>query len=151
VLTKPNDPAGAAFPSQGTGSDHASMGIFQQQPWWGTAAQRMEPVASTNLFLDHLLAIRNWRTAPPWQVAQQLQASTYTDGSNYHAQMPRAVSILAAVTANSASLNCGASGMGQLPSSPTGPYGLAAGCGSGLSTEQAGKALRVRGQRARSL
>lgn len=112
MLANPNDPAGAAFPSQGVGSDHASLGIFQQQPWWGTAAQRMEPVASTNIFLDHLLAIPNWQAAPLWQVAQQVQASAYADGSNYHAQMPLAVSILTAVEADSATRKCGGSGIG---------------------------------------
>jgi len=65
VLTNPNDPAGNAFPHDGVGSDHASLGIFQQQPWWGTAAQRMEPVASTNLFLDRLMALPHWQAAPP--------------------------------------------------------------------------------------
>jgi cell wall-associated NlpC family hydrolase len=124
VLTNPNDPAGNAFPSQGVGSDHASLGIFQQQPWWGTAAQRMEPVASTNIFLDHLLAIPNWQAAPPWLAAQQVQASAFSDGSNYHAQLDLAVSILNAVKTDSATLNCGASGIGQPPSSPTGQYGL---------------------------
>jgi cell wall-associated NlpC family hydrolase len=127
VLANPNDPAGAAFPSQGAGSDHASLGIFQQQPWWGTAAQRMEPVASTNLFLDHLLAMPHWQTAPPWQVAQQVQASAFADGSNYHAQMPLAVSILAAVTADSATRRCDGSRIGQPPTGPTGQYGLPAG------------------------
>jgi cell wall-associated NlpC family hydrolase len=127
VLANPNDPAGNAFPSQGTGSDHASLGIFQQQPWWGTAAARMEPVASTNIFLDHLLAIPNWQTAPPWQVAQQVQASAFADGSNYHAQMDQAVSILNAVKADSATLKCGGSGIGQPPTGPAGRYGLPAG------------------------
>jgi hypothetical protein len=52
-----------------------------EQPWWGTAAQRMEPVASTNIFLDHLLAVPNWQTALRWQAAQQVQASAFTGGS----------------------------------------------------------------------
>jgi cell wall-associated NlpC family hydrolase len=127
VLTNPHDPAGNAFPSQGTGSDHASLGIFQQQPWWGTAAARMEPVASTNIFLDHLLAIPNWQTTPPWQAAQQVQASAFADGSNYRARMDLAVSILNAVKADSATLKCGGSGIGQPPTSPIGQYGLPAG------------------------
>jgi cell wall-associated NlpC family hydrolase len=127
VLSNPNDPAGAAFPSQGVGSDHASLGIFQQQPWWGTAAARMEPVASTNIFLDHLLAIPNWQATPPWQAAQTVQASAFADGSNYHAQMDQAVSILNAVKADSATRKCGGSGIGQPPSGPGGQYGLPAG------------------------
>jgi len=126
VLSNPNDPAGNAFPSQGVGSDHASLGIFQQQPWWGTAAARMEPVASTNIFLDHLLAIPNWQAAPPWLSAQQVQASAFSDGSNYHAQMDLAVSILNAVKTDSATLKCGASGTGQPPSGPAGQHGLPA-------------------------
>jgi cell wall-associated NlpC family hydrolase len=127
VLSNPHDPAGAAFPSQGVGSDHASLGIFQQQPWWGTAAARMEPVASTNIFLDHLLAIPNWQAAPPWLAAQQVQASAFADGSNYHAQMDLAVSILNAVKADPATLKCGASGIGQPPSGPAGRLGLPGG------------------------
>ena len=126
VLANPHDPAGNPYPSQGIGSDHASLGIFQQQPWWGTAAARMEPVASTNIFLDHLLAIPNWQTAPPWQAAQQVQASASADGSNYHAQMGQAVSILTAVKADTATLKCGSSGIGQPPAGPVGQYGLPA-------------------------
>src|ERR1035437_4270798 len=127
VLSNPNDPAGNAFPSQGVGSDHASLGIFQQQPWWGTAAARMEPVASTNIFLDHLLAIPSWQTLPPWQVAQTVQASAFADGSNYHAQLDQAVSILNAVKADSATRKCGGSGIGQPPTGPAGQHGLLAG------------------------
>jgi peptidoglycan DL-endopeptidase CwlO len=126
VLNNPHDPAGNPYPSQGAGSDHASLGIFQQQPWWGTAAARMEPVASTNIFLDHLLAIPNWQTAPPWQAAQRVQASAFADGSNYRAQMDQAVSILNAVKADTATLKCGSSGIGQPPAGPVGQYGLPA-------------------------
>jgi cell wall-associated NlpC family hydrolase len=126
VLNNPNDPAGNSYPSQGIGSDHASLGIFQQQPWWGTAAARMEPVASTNIFLDHLLAIPNWQTAPPWQAAQQVQASAFADGSNYHAQMDLATTILNAVKADTAALKCGGSGIGQPPAGTVGQYGLPA-------------------------
>jgi len=127
VLANPNDPAGNAFPHDGVGSDHASLGIFQQQPWWGTAAQRMEPVASTNLFLDRLLSLPHWQTAPPWQAAQSVQASAFSDGSNFRAQMDPAISILNAVKASSTALKCGGSGIGQPPSGPTGRYGLPAG------------------------
>jgi hypothetical protein len=105
----------------------ASLGIFQQQPWWGTAAQRMEPVASTNLFLDRLLSLPHWHTALPWQAAQSVQASAFSDGSNFRAQMDPATSILNAVKAGSAALHCGGSGIGQPPPGPTSRYGLPAG------------------------
>src|SRR6478735_10977275 len=64
VLSNPNDPDGAAYPHQGVGSDHDSLGLFQQRPGWGSAAARMDPVASTNLFLDALLKVRAWDSLP---------------------------------------------------------------------------------------
>jgi len=126
VLSNPNDPAGEAYASDGVGGDHDSLGIFQQRPSWGTASQRMEPVASTNLFLDRLLSLPDWQTAPPWRAAQSVQASAFADGSNYRAQGDRAISILNVVKADSAALDCGGSGIGQLPSGPVGQYGLPA-------------------------
>jgi cell wall-associated NlpC family hydrolase len=140
VLANPNDPAGNAFPHDGVGSDHASLGIFQQQPWWGTAAQRMEPVASTNLFLDRLLSLPHWQTAPPWQAAQSVQASAFSDGSNFRAQMDPAISILNAVKAGSAALHCGGSGIGQPPSGPTDRYGLPVGYTIPAGTSQGARA-----------
>jgi peptidoglycan DL-endopeptidase CwlO len=127
VLANPNDPAGNAYPNDGVGADHDSLGIFQQRPSWGTAAQRMEPVASTNLFLDRLLSLPNWQAAPPWQEAQSVQASAFAGGSNYRAHMGQAISILDAVKADSAVLDCGGSGIGQTPPGPVGPYGLPVG------------------------
>jgi len=127
VLANPNDPAGNAIAHDGVGRDHDSLGIFQQRPSWGTAAQRMEPVASTNLFLDRLLSLPNWQTAPPWQAAQSVQASAFADGSNYRAQLDRAISILNVVKDDSAALDCGGSGIGQPPSGPVGQYGLPVG------------------------
>src|SRR5674476_646797 len=67
VLTNPHDPAGNSYPSQGVGSDHASLGLFQQQPWWGTAAQRMAPVPPPHPFLDRLLSFPHCQPAPPSQ------------------------------------------------------------------------------------
>ena len=127
VLSNPNDPAGDAYPSEGVGGDHDSLGIFQQRPSWGTAAQRMEPVASTNLFLDRLLSLPDWQAAPPWQVAQSVQGSAFADGSNYRAHADRSIGILNVVKADSAALDCGGSGIGQLPAGLVGQYGLPAG------------------------
>ena len=64
VLANPSDPAGIQFPNQGVGHDHDSLGIFQQRASWGTTAQRMDPVASTNLFIDALLS-RPWPDGDP--------------------------------------------------------------------------------------
>ncbi len=140
VLTNPNDPAGNAYAHDGVGGDHDSLGIFQQRPNWGTAAQRMEPVASTNIFLDRLLSLPHWQAASPWQAAQSVQASAFSDGSNYHAQWDLAVSILNTVKADSATLSCGGSGVGQPPSGPAGQHGLPAGYTAPVGTSPAAAA-----------
>jgi cell wall-associated NlpC family hydrolase len=127
VLANPNDQAGNAIAHDGVGHDHDSLGIFQQRPSWGTAAQRMEPVASTNLFLDRLLSLPNWQATPPGLAAQSVQESAFADGSNYRAQMDRAISILNVVKADSAALDCGGSGIGKPPAGPTGAHGLPVG------------------------
>jgi peptidoglycan DL-endopeptidase CwlO len=124
VLANPNDPAGDVFAHDGVGGDHDSLGIFQQRPSWGTAAQRMEPVASTDLFLDRLLSLPNWQSAAPWQAAQSVQGSAVADGSNYRAQLDRAVGILNVVKADSAARDCGGSGIGQPPAGRVDQYGL---------------------------
>lgn len=45
-----NDPASLQLPHDAVGSDHMSSGLFQQQPSWGTLANRMDPTASANIF-----------------------------------------------------------------------------------------------------
>jgi cell wall-associated NlpC family hydrolase len=120
VLANPNDPSSAGVPAQGVGYDHDSVGLFQQRPSWGTAAQRMDPIASTNLFLDALLAVGGWQSMPPWRAAQTVQRSAFDGrpspanhgssvyGGNYLAQAPRAARLLAAIEA-SGPIDCGAS------------------------------------------
>jgi cell wall-associated NlpC family hydrolase len=84
----------------------------------------MEPVTSANLFLDRLLSLANWQAAPPWQAAQ---SSAFADGSNYRAQLDRAISILNAVKTDSTAQDCGGNGIGQPPPGPVGQYGLPVG------------------------
>jgi cell wall-associated NlpC family hydrolase len=124
ILSNPHDPAGDRYPSQGVGYDHDSLGIFQQRPQWGSAAQRMDPVMSTNLFLDRLFSLPDWPTAVPWLVAQQVQQSAFADGSNYRAHAAQAEHILTGITADAARLDCDGSGSGSTPGGRTNPYGL---------------------------
>ncbi|MFC7597593.1 C40 family peptidase [Terrabacter sp. GCM10028922] len=122
VLSNPNDPSGNRIPAQGIGYDHDSLGIFQQRPGWGTAAQRMDPVSSTNLFLDALLALPSWESMQPWRAAQSVQRSAFTGnptpangqssvyGGNYLRQAERAGRVLAAIGEaypSSGPLDCG--------------------------------------------
>jgi cell wall-associated NlpC family hydrolase len=139
ILGNPNDPSADSLPVDGIGTDHDSVGIFQQRPSWGSAQQRLDPVASTNLLLDRLLAMTGWRGSEPWTAAQHVQNSAYDGdprplnhfsteyGGNYHAQLAEATGILNAIKADSAKLHCtgtGGSGTGQPPAGPTGPFGL---------------------------
>lgn len=135
VLGNPNDPSGAGLPNQGLGHDHDSLGLFQQRPSWGNAAARMDPVASTNLFLDALTRIPDWTTQDPWVVAQDVQRSAFigspspsngysaTYGGNYLAQLGDATRIAGIIEGASATLSCGG-GSGSAPAGPTGAYGL---------------------------
>ncbi len=121
ILSNPNDPAGNGLPSQGVGYDHDSLGLFQQRPSWGTAAQRMDPVESTNLFLDALLKLDGWADLAPWEAAQAVQRSAFTGspsptnrwsavvGGNYLAHLPQAQGVLAVVDGDAGALDCGAS------------------------------------------
>jgi len=139
ILGNPNDPSGDAFPVQGFGTDHDSLGIFQQRANWGSAQQRLDPAASANLLLDRLLSLNGWRGADPWTAAQAVQLSAYDGdprpanhfsseyGGNYRAQLVHARRIVNAVKADSAKSHCtgtGGSGVGQLPAGAVGPFGL---------------------------
>jgi hypothetical protein len=64
----------------GTGD---SLGLFQQQPdcGWGSARQVMNPVYSSNAFLNALRRYQEshpgWAHQPLWQAAQGVQRSAY--------------------------------------------------------------------------
>lgn len=45
-----NDPPSLDLPHDAVGSDHMSSGLFQQQPNWGSLADRMDPTRSATLF-----------------------------------------------------------------------------------------------------
>jgi hypothetical protein len=120
ILANPNDPSGADLPSQGSGHDHDSLGLFQQRPGWGSATQRMSATESTALFVDALLRLPNWASQPPWRAAQLVQKSAFDGrptsangysamvGENYLRQADRAVQVVAVVERDAATLDCGA-------------------------------------------
>lgn len=120
VLGNPNDPSGNGIANQGIGYDHDSLGLFQQRPSWGTAAQRMDPVASTHLFLDALLAVPGWTQMAPWEATQRVQRSAFDGrpsaangghpvyGGNYQRQAARAAALQQQIEADAAVLDCGA-------------------------------------------
>lgn len=136
VLSNPNDPAGAAFPGQGVGHDHDSLGLFQQRPGWGSASKRMDPAESTQLFVDALLRVNGWQSMTPWYAAQTVQGSAFTGmpsaanggsravGENYLREAGRASAILSVVDGGSAALDCGGAPSDTLAPAAPGAHGL---------------------------
>lgn len=59
------------------GSDHDSVGLFQQRNSWGSTAQRMDSAESARLFYRALLKIPRWRDRPMGEVAQAVQGSAF--------------------------------------------------------------------------
>lgn len=61
--------------------DRDSLGLFQQRPsqGWGAPAQVTDPVYSTTIFLERLLAVPGWDTLPVTVAAQTVQRSAFPD------------------------------------------------------------------------
>ena len=119
VLSNPAVSGSTTQGAEGIGYDHDSVGLFQQRSTWGTAAQRMDPVTSTNLFLDAMLAAPSWPAAEPWRIAQDVQRSAFTGiptaanhfsgvyGGNYRAFVVEAQRVVATARADGVKLDCG--------------------------------------------
>jgi cell wall-associated NlpC family hydrolase len=80
-------PSSLTLPNQGIGSNGTSVGLFQQLNGWGTAAERLDPAATTTLFLHGghsgepgLLTKRNldWQKGTDvGPICQSIQGSAY--------------------------------------------------------------------------
>jgi len=83
VLANPAVPGSTDHPHQGTGSDHDSVGLFQQRPsqGWGTVGQLMDPGYAATTFLRSLVQVPGWQQLALWQAAQAVQRSA--DGTAY--------------------------------------------------------------------
>ncbi|WP_121258598.1 C40 family peptidase [Nocardioides ferulae] len=102
-------PASADIPNDGDGSDHDSVGLFQQRPaaGWGTVENLMDPVWSSRAFYggptgpNHgsprgLLDIDGWQSMDPGAAAQAVQVSAYPD--RYAVNQPVAEKVLSALS-----------------------------------------------------
>lgn len=124
-------------PVQGIGSDHDSIGIFQQRPSWGSVAQRLDPAASTTLFVARLLTDPGWQTKPPWVAGQDVQVSAYDGtpraannfsavyGGEYAATTAQAQQIVAEIDHDSSATATQCTALtGGHPAGPTSRHGL---------------------------
>lgn len=74
------DPASLALPHEVVGSDHDSVGLFQQRAaGWGPLEQRMDPRGSARTFYERLTALPGWQSMPLTEAAQAVQISAYPD------------------------------------------------------------------------
>ncbi|MEU1756940.1 hypothetical protein ABZ436_30395 [Micromonospora matsumotoense] len=85
-------------PHQGSGSDHDSVGLFQQRPssGWGSVAQLMRPDYAARAFYAALAEIPGWRDLSVTAAAQAVQISAYPGAYARHEQ--RATTVVAALT-----------------------------------------------------
>lgn len=80
ILANPAVPASMSMPNEGVGTDHDSVGIFQQRDngAWGTLEERMNAYGSASLFYNALKKF-NWQSMPKGAAGQKVQVSAYPD------------------------------------------------------------------------
>jgi murein DD-endopeptidase MepM/ murein hydrolase activator NlpD len=68
------------LPHQAVGTDHGSLGIFQQQwPWWGSMSELMDPATSASKFYARLVDVPGWESMSVTRAAQAVQHSAFPD------------------------------------------------------------------------
>lgn len=88
-------PESLAFKHDAVGSDHDSVGLFQQRNngAWGTTADRMNPFRSAGMFFSAMLKkFPQWASMAPGAVAQGVQVSAFP--SRYAGKMDKAMSLV---------------------------------------------------------
>lgn len=74
------------YTNEGEGSDHDSVGLFQQRPQsgWGTVANLMKPEYATKQFLNALLRVDGWENMQLTYAAQAVQVSAFPEAYAKH-------------------------------------------------------------------
>ncbi|WP_329010941.1 hypothetical protein OG271_29280 [Micromonospora rifamycinica] len=85
-------------PHQGSGSDHDSVGLFQQRPssGWGTVAQLMRPAYAARAFYSALVKVPDWPELSVTAAAQAVQVSAHPGAYARHEE--RAAAVVDALT-----------------------------------------------------
>ncbi|WP_185996623.1 C40 family peptidase [Nocardioides campestrisoli] len=123
-------PASGNLPNDGDGSDHDSVGLFQQRPaaGWGTVENLMDPVWSSRAFYGGpngpnngsprgLLDLDGWETMEPGAAAQAVQVSAYPD--RYAVNQPIAEQMLGTLAGVSLASDLECAQPSNAPSTPT--------------------------------
>lgn len=83
-LANPTVAGSERLPNEGVGSDHDSVGLFQQRASWGTVEQRMTPEYAARKFYEKLRGVLNWEQLPLTRAAQAVQISAFPDAYAKH-------------------------------------------------------------------
>lgn len=58
------------------GTRTSSIGLFQQQSWWGTVEERMDPGVAAELFYARLGRLKGWQGMAPSHAIHRVQINT---------------------------------------------------------------------------
>ncbi|WP_243408929.1 hypothetical protein [Microbacterium sp. TPD7012] len=61
------------------GTPTTSIGLFQQQEWWGTVEARMDPATAATMFYERLGRVPDWQQLPPSHAIHRVQINTDRD------------------------------------------------------------------------
>src|SRR4051794_13861263 len=104
-LANDNVPSSLSLPHDGVGNDHTSVGYLQQQVGadgtgalfgWGDVQQAMDTTHATDAFLNAAIPLDAKVSGDAATLAQAVQASATSDGSNYRAFTDQATALLTA-------------------------------------------------------
>ncbi len=109
-------PASLELPHERVGSDHDSVGLFQQRAPWGPLAVRMDPGGSARLFFERLLAVPGWQAMPLTLAAQTVQVSAFPDA--YASWEAAANQVVGAVTGVTCPASADSADNADLPTNP---------------------------------
>ncbi|KAL5427624.1 hypothetical protein PMIN07_009108 [Paraphaeosphaeria minitans] len=82
ILANSKYPDSLDYPHDGVGSDHDSVGIFQQRPSWGSTKDRMNADLSAHFFFNALKKVSSWQSLAIGVAAQKVQVSAFPDAYN---------------------------------------------------------------------
>lgn len=83
-LANPTVRGSEQLPNEGVGSDHDSVGLFQQRAGWGSVQERMTPEYAARKFYEKLVEIPGWQQLPLTRAAQAVQVSAFPDAYAKH-------------------------------------------------------------------
>ncbi|WP_181155879.1 MULTISPECIES: hypothetical protein [unclassified Microbacterium] len=94
------------------GTRTTSIGLFQQQDWWGSAEQRMDPATAATLFYGKLSTLEGWQQMPASHAIHRVQVNT--DADYYTRYQEDATAVVDALTSGCTAPDAGAAQAARL-------------------------------------